>query len=141
MQDEVVGDRGREPADEPAERGVRWVPIVAAVAVLAIAVGAGLYLFRTQTSGQASEPLPPARGLACPHLLQAADAYERGDLDSYHREIELAANAAEDALQTSGQIFGEPERIALELNLQQSMPESRVLALLGTARDRCGEGG
>jgi hypothetical protein len=128
-QGEVVDDGDRDPADEPAGDGrrVRWVAIVVTVAVLAVAVGAGLYLFRAQTPGRASEPSPPVHGVACPHVLQAADAYERGDLATYRQEIGLAANAAEDALQTSGEVFGEPERIALELGLSDRPDMHKLL--------------
>jgi hypothetical protein len=107
--------------------------------LLAVAGSVGLFLFRTQGVDQQKEQQEqPAltRGLTCPHLLQAADASGRGDRLAFSREIQAAAKVAEDTLQTSGEEFGEPERIALELELGQIKNPERLLA---RAEDVCSE--
>jgi hypothetical protein len=115
---------------------VRWRSIVTLLGVLAIATGVGLYLFRTQAPNEQTDQPAATRGGACPRLLLAADANERGDRVAFSREIGEAAKVAEDTLQTSGEEFGEPERIALELELGQIRnPEH----LLDRARDVCSE--
>jgi hypothetical protein len=89
-----------------------------------------------------SDPVPPtdqaapAQGLACPNLQQAAEAYERGDRGAFEREIAEAAKIAQGTLDKSGQAFGKPERIALELELGQINDPERLLA---TAQDICSE--
>jgi hypothetical protein len=113
---------------------VRWRSIVTVLGVLAIASSVGLFLFRTQGSNQQNEQLAPTRGGACPLLLQATDANERGDRAAFSREIEEAAKVAEDTLQTSGEEFGEPEHIALELELCKIRNPERLLA---RAQDVC----
>jgi hypothetical protein len=113
---------------------VSWRSIVTVLGVLAIAGSVGLFLFRTQGSSQQKEQPAPTRGGACPLLFQAAAANERGDRVAFSREIEEAAKVAEDTLQTSGEEFGEPERIALELELGQIRNPERLLA---RAQDVC----
>jgi hypothetical protein len=130
---------GASQLDEPANdgRGIRWVSIGLAAAVLAIAVGAGLYLYRAHGSDTTSEQSTTVRGLACTHLLLAADAYGRDNLIVYRSEIGSASDAAKQTLQTSGELFGKPERIALELALTPDPDPTRVDRLLNTAVQDC----
>jgi hypothetical protein len=114
-------------------------PIAAAVGVLAVAGGISLFLFLTHGSDSKTEQLAPEHGLACPYLEQAADAYPLGDRVAYNQAIDRAAQVAEDTLDKSGQAFGEPERIALELSLQQRRPRSGILNLLTAAQVACVE--
>jgi hypothetical protein len=122
-----------------ADEGKRWWMSVAAIAgVLALAWGVAAFLFfssRPDTSPDTRDELTsPRQGLACPYLRLAADAYERGDHPAVDRTIARAAKIAEDTLQESGQVFGEPERIALELELgaDQQLP-----SLLGRVDSAC----
>jgi hypothetical protein len=116
----------------------RWRPsIVPIVGVLTVAGGVGVFLYVTHGSDSKQEHVTPALGLTCPSLQQAADAYDRGDRAAYNQAIDQAARVAEDTLQKSGEVFGEPERIALELSLQQHRPRRSTLDLLSAAQVAC----
>ena len=95
-----------------------WKPIAIIVAAVLIAGAIAGTLLLNQTDEQPKESANgPARGLACPFLQQASDAYNSGDNAAYEAAIRQAKEVAEGTLQTSGQAFGKPERIALELGL------------------------
>jgi hypothetical protein len=134
-----------EPSGHDADGGhgadgrKRWWMSVAAIAgVLAVAWGLAAFLFfssRPDTFPDTrDEQTSPRQGLACPYLRLAAEAYERGDRPTFDRTIARAATIAEDTLQESGQAFGEPERIALELDLGA---EQRLPSLLGSVDSAC----
>jgi hypothetical protein len=132
--DSSGGDVDTESGDG---RRARWrSSIVTAVGVLAVVGGVGLFLFLTSGQDSKTEPVAEARGLACPYLQRAADAYDRGDQAAYNQAIGQAAHVAKDTLQTSGEVFGEPERIALELDLGAGQDVQRLLEL---ARIACSE--
>jgi hypothetical protein len=120
----------------------RWSTVAAVAGVLLVA--GGIAAFQFLSSDPATDPdstnegAVPKERLACPHLQLAAEAYERGDTAAFDREVSLAAEAAEDALQASGQIFGEAERIALELDLGAKRNIPRLLDEVGSA---CPDGG
>lgn len=59
---------------------------------------------------------PPQRGLSCPPLREAESHLLAGDEASFRSSVLAAAAVAEEALDTSGQLVGRPERTALELN-------------------------
>jgi hypothetical protein len=107
---------------------VRWLSMVTVIGVVAVAGGLGVFLFLNQNSDSKPEQVSTVRGLACPYLEQAADAYNRGDQVAYKQSIRQAAHIAEDTLQTSGEVFGEPERIALELDLSEGQNAKTLLA-------------
>jgi hypothetical protein len=112
----------------------RWRSTITVIAVLALAaVVAGALLFNNRTD-QSRDHAAPTQGLACPYLQQAADAYERGDRTAFDSAVAQALKVAQDTLQTSGQAFGKPERIALELGLGQPNDPT---PLLDRARDLC----
>jgi flagellar basal body-associated protein FliL len=115
MQDEGLTAESHEPSASGG-RG-RWRSITAVVGVLAVAAGVAAFLFLSSDPDAPIDRAAPARGLACPDLRAAAEAYERGDDAAFDRAIAQAAEVAEQTLQTSGQVFGEPESIALELEL------------------------
>lgn len=116
---------------------VAWPSIVTGAVVLAIAGGAGWSLFDTQSSQPRKESAPLARGLACPYLLQAADAYAQGDQSAFRQKIQQAARVAQDTLQTSGQAFGDPERVSIELDLAADLSPTRTKRLLELAVGDC----
>jgi hypothetical protein len=134
------GSGNESPGSHVAKRSrdggrVRWrSSIVPIVGVLAVAGGIGVFLFLTQQSEPKPEHVSPALGLTCPSLQQAADAFDRGDRVTYSQAVDQAANVAEDTLQKSGEVFGQPERIALELRLG---PQERIPELLGQAEKLC----
>jgi hypothetical protein len=76
------------------------------------------------------------RGVACPALLEAARASRSGG----RRAAERAAAASELALERSGEVFGRPERAALELRAlyDRRQPAARdVSRILAVARRAC----
>jgi hypothetical protein len=106
-------------------------------AILVIAGVVALSLLHTKGSGQKKEQSTSVSGVACPQLLLAADAYGRGDHDAFSLQIAQAARVAQDALQTSGEVFGEPERIALELHLNPKESSAGIERLLQLAVQEC----
>jgi|SRR5438093_4686268 len=129
---------GRHIYRRPGGAGrVRWRSIVTILGVLAVAGGIGLFLFLNQNSGSKPDQAAPMRELACPYLQHAADAYNRGDRLAYDQAISQAAHIAKDTLQTSGEAFGEPERVALELDLESNESPTRVERLLELALGDC----
>jgi hypothetical protein len=141
VQDEDVAAHvpGSEALNGPTggQMRSRWGSVGAVVAALAIAGIVGLSLFHAQGSHRQQEHSALARGLACPHLLAAADAYARGDRIAFDQEIAQAAKGAEETLQKSGQLFGKPERIALQLHLAPAESPARVKAMLQLATREC----
>jgi hypothetical protein len=55
-------------------------------------------------------------GVACPHLRNAYLRYRKGDEEGFRRSVKDAAEAAEQALDNSGEIFGPPERVGWMLH-------------------------
>jgi hypothetical protein len=105
--------------------------------ILVVAGGLGLFLYLTQRSVAKDEQAAPERGLACVHLQEAARAYDSGDRTALDEAIKRAAEVAEDTLQKSGQVFGEPERIALELELAANPDAKHVRRLLDIGLRDC----
>jgi hypothetical protein len=134
--DEPAGDHGVPDQPNTATRR-SWRSIGIAIAVLVIAGGVAAVLFLSPSEEQPKERAAPTRGLACPYLEQASQANDRGDRAAFETAITRAADVAQDTLQTSGQSFGEPERIALELGLAGSAGSNRVERLLGLALTEC----
>jgi hypothetical protein len=117
---ESAAESSGNNADNPSGDGGRatWKSsILTLVGVLAVAGGIGMFLFLTHGSNSKPEQVTPARGLACPYLQQASDAYDRGDRVTYNRAVKQAAKVAEETLQKSGEVFGTPERLALDIEL------------------------
>ncbi len=117
--------------------GTPWEPIVIAVVALLIAGGVAAALLLKPGDKQPRERAAvtsPVSGLACPLLQQASDAYNSGDHVAYEAAIQQAEKIAKETLQRSGEDFGEPERIALELGLDG---DARAPALLAKVDEAC----
>lgn len=132
MQDEGIAARSADPSGNQG-RG-RWTSVAVALGVLAVAGGVAAFLFLSSDPDPPTQQAAPAQGLACPHLRAAAEAHEQGDSASFDRAIAQAAEVAEATSQESGQVFGEPERIALELALGS---EQRIPLLLRKVDSAC----
>lgn len=128
-------DSGRGHSADREKR--LWLPVATIAGVLAVAGGIAAFLFFTSSSDSADDQSSPRQGLACPYLRQAAAAYEEGDSALFDRTIAQAAKVAEGTLQKSGQAFGEPERIALELDLAPDQSSARIERLLRLALRDC----
>jgi hypothetical protein len=131
--DERVVGESEDPSGTQSRGRQRTVAAIVAALVVAVGVSAFLFVSDPETPAQ-QQPTKPAKGLACPDLLRALEAFEQGDQAEYEREIDRAAKAAENTLQNSGQVFGKPEEIALELDLGR---EKDVDRLLESAQEIC----
>jgi hypothetical protein len=134
MQDEGLAAEPHEPSGNGMQG--RWRSITTVVGVLAVAGGIAAFLFLSSEPDPRDGRTVAVKGLACSYLRRAAEAFEKGDRDAFDQAIARAAEVAEDTLQKSGQVFGEPERIALELELGQIDDPERLL--IG-AQDICSE--
>ncbi len=117
--------------------GSPWESIVVAVVAVLIAGGvAAALLLRPDDKqpGERAASASPVSGLACPLLQQASDAYNSGDHAGYEAAIQEAEHIAKETLQRSGEDFGRPERIALELGLDGG---ARAPALLAKVDEAC----
>jgi hypothetical protein len=140
--DDATGTRDLPP-DRTGEMPARvsWKSIASSVVALAIAGSVASALFfdpDDQSEQRTTQPAATEHGLACPFLEQAARFYDSGDRPGFKSAIARAANIAEGALQTSGQPFGKPERLALEL---QQAARSHIADLLVQAEKACSSSG
>lgn len=136
--DEPVGALRNQPDNSAGRRS--WKPVVIAVVAIVIAGAvAGTLLFNQEESQPKERGAAPVRGPACPYLQQAADAYNSGDDAAFEGAIAQAKDVAEKALQTSGQVFGKPERLALELKLGAHPDVPALLAEASSACSRLGQ--
>lgn len=135
---DIRGERASPEAQDLRGTGNarRWRTVAVAASVLVLAGGVAAFLFLSSDTDPPTEEAKPTEGLACSHLLRAAEAHAQGDETEFDQEIARAAQVAEETLQNSGEVFGEPERIAVELELGQ--PED-VDSLLVSARDECSD--
>jgi hypothetical protein len=127
-------------ADSQSRQGEarpRWRSLTPLVGILVVAGGVGVFLLFTNRSGTETEKAAPTRGLACPYLQQASQAFHGGDTGAFSDAIDRAARVAEDTLRKSNQAFGEPERIALELRLAPDQSAHRVEHLLQLGTQEC----
>jgi hypothetical protein len=105
------GAGSKAPWRRFAARSVPWL-------VTVVILGAALVqLLSVDASApkRFAAPSPPARGVACPGLQQAEQQLEAGNDAGFVTTVRTAARAGEAALQRSGEIFGRPERLALDL--------------------------
>jgi hypothetical protein len=146
MNPEPPSDTSHEHEEEPTEesgdpssgRGGQRT-LAGVVGVLLVAGGVAAFLFLPADADPPAEQSAPAEGLACPHLLRAAEAYGQGNRAEFDREIDQAAAIAEATLQESGKTFGEPERIALELDLGDRRGVPNLLARVETLCSEVGQ--
>lgn len=118
----------------------RWVLITAVVVIVAAAAIAGWALTRGEEDvvDRGSSPgVPPQRGVACAEMQRAVAARASGDDVAFEQAVREAARLAERTLDVSGQIFGRPERLALELRYALGDGDEAVDASLRAAADAC----
>jgi hypothetical protein len=88
---------------------------IALVAGLLLAGGVAVYLWTSDEGSDRPATAAPERGVACPGLREAFDQNQAGNDAAFRRAVDAAARAGVQALDRSGQVFGRPEEIALEL--------------------------
>jgi hypothetical protein len=136
-------DPRREPPGEPGQRSDR-LSLKTAIAVLVglgmIGIVVGYLAFSDRESDQPSVGDGAQEGVACPHLRDAYDRRLEGKETAVRGAVEAAARAGEAALDRSGQVFGRPEEIALQLEYaitEGNRAATNVSRLLENARDAC----
>jgi hypothetical protein len=118
------------------------VGVVAGI-VAGIVVGGYLWMSGGDSPGEtpdAPESVVVEHGVACPHLHEAFTHNQAGDVEALKGAVDAAARAGEQALQQSGQEFGRPEEIAIELQYAISRGKggaTRVSHLLENALRDC----
>ena len=143
---------GSEASDDP--RGKRFSRLRAGPRARHVGIGAGIAAIIAVTgylvfAGGDSTGRPSAetqmqeteQGVACPRLHEAFTHSRVRDAKALHRSVNAAARAGEQALDQSGQAFGRPEEIAIELQyLLAKTPKGGVNAAaeyLAQARKEC----
>jgi hypothetical protein len=112
------------------------------IALLGVLGGTGvaLALLFSSHSDHAHHDESPVRGLACADLSMAFTDYQAGRVHEFDDDVRRAAEVAEQSVRGSAE-FGEPERIALELQLGKGLaagfPQSQILMWLGRAQEAC----
>lgn len=96
----------------PPKARVRSLALGAGVLVGGVAVA--VLLLRGDGS-DLSPATKPERGIVCPHLQEAAEEVEAGNETAFVEAVKIAAREAELVLERSGQLFGRPEELALDL--------------------------
>lgn len=133
VEDEVSAeDTEAEAGSRPQRRTGREILVIGILIIGAIGIVIGaIAVFGDDPEGpeRQAERSRPERGVACPHLREASDALGEGDPERLRQAVNQAARAAERALETSGQAFGRPEEISLELALARKLTNT-------AARDR-----
>lgn len=110
-----LGSAGRGGLSTTAKVGMFvGLVLVAAVAVFLVA-GQDPDPAATSIPTEPASPSPSSR-LACPLLQEAEVALDTGDEQAFRAAVEEAGRIARRTLQTSGEAFGVPERIAIELD-------------------------
>lgn len=129
-----------EPTHVPLSSG-SWLAILIG---LIAAVGVAWFLWPRGEDAAAPRTTlpPPEEGVACVHLRDARERFEAGDMEAFLQAVRVAGDAAEGALDQSGQAFGRPEEIALRLdyttpNKVSQIREARVQRLLVSAAEAC----
>jgi hypothetical protein len=113
--------------------------------IAAFAVGGYLWLAGDDSpgagdNGDAPDPVVAEQGVACSYLHEAFTHRQAGDTDALLRSVDAAAQASEEALQQSGQEFGRPEEIAIELQHALAARPSAaedITRFLAEAQERC----
>jgi hypothetical protein len=105
-------------------------------------VAGAVAVYLSTSDGDSGRPAtaPPKRGVACPALRDAFEQSQAGNQAAFRRSVEAAARAGEGSLDRSGQVFGRPEEIALELEYAITKRDSgttSVPSLLNDARVVC----
>lgn len=118
---------------------------MALAAGILVAVAVGTYLWLSDGGSPSETANAPAarveQGVACSRLQEAFMQNQAGNPEALRRLVDAAARAGEQALQQSGQEFGRPEEIAIELKYVLTRDPAKVTeeteALLDEARAAC----
>jgi hypothetical protein len=119
----------------------QYVSTIALLAGLLVVGAVAVYLWTSDGgSDRPATAAVPERGVACPALREAFEQSKAGNSAAFRELVDEAAQAGEESLDRSGQVFGRPEEIALELEYAigaGNSPATDVSTLLEDARDVC----
>jgi len=115
---------------------------MAVLAGVFVAVAVAVYLWTSDGGSDRPAPVPhEKRGVACPALRDAFEETQAGERESFRQSVDEAVRAGEEALDRSGQVFGQPERIAIELQYalatNAGQTSTELMRLLENARSAC----
>jgi hypothetical protein len=120
---------------------VRSITIVAAVAMVMVVVANFISPDRSEPR-HSQVASPPERGAACPNLKVAFDRWAANDAAGFFDATKSAYRSASKTLQIGDNVFGVPERVAIELFSLASKDGREIKApkmdrLLETAKATC----
>jgi hypothetical protein len=93
---------------------VRRIALVGGLVVAAVVVAVPL-MDSDDPDPAATGDTGPEQGVACPFLREAFEAFEAGDDAAFVEAVRVAARESELTLERSGQVFGDPEDLALRI--------------------------
>ena len=125
--------RNRRDGRSPGR--ARWVIVGLLVALVVVAAFVGQLLNR----GPGERTVALVRGVACSYLSAAFEARRSGDDQAFRDSVKAAARVAEESLDRSGQLFGTPEKLAIELGFALSRAQARGGRYIDGHLDRAAE--
>jgi hypothetical protein len=115
--------------------------MVELLAVLLVAAAVALYLWTSGGGSDRPATAAPETGVACQALQEAFEQDQAGNEVAARQSVDAAARAGEHALDRSGQVFGQPEKIAIELRYllatESDRGRSQAARYLARARQAC----
>lgn len=107
--------------------------------VVAVVVVAVLVMDSSDRKPAPAVEAGPEQGVVCPFLREAFDEFEGGNETAFAETVRVAARESELTLERSGQVFGDPEDLALRLGVavDDGANRSRVLSLLAEGESAC----
>lgn len=140
--DQVSGPDA-EPPKEASPSATRPRRLALGVGLLAGGVVAAALLLRPDGTGTSPATEPAERGVACPYLWDASEQLVAGNETAFVEAVKVAARKAELALGRSGERFGHPEKLALELaftiNARPPGTSSRAAKLMADIKEACAD--
>jgi uncharacterized membrane protein YccC len=115
--------------------------MIEVLAVLLVAAALAVYLWTSGGGPDRPATAAPATGVACQALREAFEQNRAGNKVAARQSVDVAARAGEQALDQSGQVFGQPEKIAIELRYllatESDRGRSQAARYLAQARQAC----
>lgn len=118
----------------------QYVSTIALLAGLLVVGAVAVYLWTSDGGSHRPPTAAPERGVACPALRRAFEQSKAGNSAAFREWVDEAAQAGVASLNRSGQVFGRPEEIALELEYAigaGNAPATEVSTLLESGRNAC----
>lgn len=137
----TVAEPHSEKGDASPASPARRIAIVGSLVVAAVVV-AILVFDSDDLERDTTDETGPEQGVACPFLREAFDEFEVGNDAAFAEAVRVAAREAEFTLERSGQTFGGPEELALELRAalaNRRTSAARIRESLSHAEEACSQ--